>query len=89
VLAQLAKGSAVEEEDVLDLINNEFEKEVTHSRGFILDLPFEYNKYWIETLISNRVNLPKIECRYFTHVLQTDQTEEQWKYFTTSLMEKP
>lgn len=62
---------------------------MTHSRGFILDLPFEYNKYWIETLISNRIYLPKIECRYFTHILQTEQTEEQWKFFTSSLMEKP
>lgn len=75
ILAELQKGVAVEDEDVLDLINNELEKEFTQSRGFILDLPFEYNKYWIEVLIGNRIYLPKIECRSFTHIVQTDQTE--------------
>jgi adenylate/nucleoside-diphosphate kinase len=54
-----------------------------------LDLPFEYNKFWIENLINNRIYLPKIECRSFTHIIQIDQTEDQWKHFTSSLMEKP
>ena len=40
-------------------------------------------------MIGNKIYLPKIECRSFTHVIQTDQTEEQWKYFTSTLMEKP
>ena len=47
ILVELEKGKAVDEEDVLELINGELEKDFTHSRGFILDLPFEYNKYWI------------------------------------------
>jgi hypothetical protein len=56
----LSKGNAVEEEDVLDLINNELEKEITQSRGFIVDLPFEYNKFWVDVLVGNRIYLPKI-----------------------------
>ena len=58
---------------MLDLLNNQLEKELTKSRGFILDLPFEYNKFWIEVLISNRLYLPKVECRFFTHAIEIQQ----------------
>lgn len=40
IVEDLAMGKAVDEEDVLDLINNELEKDFTQSRGFIIDLPF-------------------------------------------------
>ena len=60
VLSEIQNGNAVDDEDMLDLLNNELEKDLTQSRGFILDLPFEYNKYWIEVLINNRLRLPKI-----------------------------
>lgn len=40
IVEDLALGKTVDEEDVLDLINSELEKELTQSRGFILDLPF-------------------------------------------------
>lgn len=71
MVEDLNAGKPVQEEDVLDLINNELEKDYTKSRGFILDLPFEYKKYWIEVVISNRISLPKINCRFFTHIIQT------------------
>lgn len=33
--------------------------------------------------------MPKIECRFFTHILEVEQSEEQWKQFIGSVMEKP
>lgn len=69
ILGQLQNGNAVEDEDMLDLLNNQLEKDFTKSRGFIVDLPFEYNKFWIEVLVNNRLCLPKVECRFFTHVV--------------------
>jgi len=66
----------------LDLINNELEKDLTQSRGFILDLPFEYNKYWIDAVIRNKLTLPKLNCRFFTHIMQVEQTDEEWKHFS-------
>ena len=74
MLEELNNGKAASDEDILDLINAEFDNITTHSKGFILDLPFEYNKFWIDNLINNRIYLPKIDCRYFTHVLQLKQT---------------
>jgi adenylate/nucleoside-diphosphate kinase len=54
-----------------------------------LDLPFEYRRYWADALISNKLILPKINCRFFTHIIQVEQTDEQWKHFSEGLMLKP
>ena len=40
-------------------------------------------------LVNNRLYLPKVECRFFTHVIEIEQTEEQWKHFVSTIMEKP
>ena len=61
----------------------------TASKGYILDLPLEYNKNdWIDIIISNRLYTPKVGCRYFSHVIELEQTDDEWKYFSKLVMEK-
>lgn len=88
-MEQLEKGSRVEEEDILDLLNLELRKDVTISRGFILDLPLEYSSFWHEAIISNRVKLPKMGCRFFNRVIEIDQSEEEWAHFVSGLLVNP
>lgn len=52
-------------------------------------MPFDYDSYWVQCLTSNRLILPKINCRFFTHIIQIEQSDEQWRHFSQGIMEKP
>ena len=89
VLEDLQQGKAVSDGDLLDLLNSEMKNPATASKGYILDLPLEYNKNdWIDIIISNRLYTPKVGCRYFSHVIELEQTDDEWKYFSKLVMEK-
>ena len=38
------------------------------NKGFILDLPIE-NSFWVNSILGNKLQLPKLDCRYFTHTI--------------------
>ena len=44
------------------------------NKGFILDLPID--AYWSEAILSGKLHLPCIDCRYFTHLIELHYTEE-------------
>lgn len=89
VLEDLQQGRAVSEGDLLDLLNAEMKNPATASKGFILDLPLEYGKNdWMDLITSNRLYVPKVNCRYFSHVIELEQTDEEWRYFSKLVMEK-
>ena len=70
IIEDLQQGKAVNEGDLLDLLNAEMKNPATASKGYILDLPFEYGRVdWIDIIISNRLYTPKVGCRYFSHVI--------------------
>ena len=73
----------------MDLINIELKKPSTQSRGFILDLPIEYTSFWAKAIVSNRIYTPKVGCRFFNRVIEIQQTEEEWAFFTKGIMQKP
>ena len=43
---------------------------MTQSRGFILDLPFEYSGFWYKAIVGNKIYTPKIDCRFFNRIIQ-------------------
>lgn len=89
VLEDLQQGRAVNEADLLDLLNAEMKNPATGSKGYILDLPLEYGKNdWLEAITSNKLYTPKIGCRYFSHVIELEQTDDEWRYFARLVMEK-
>lgn len=50
------------------LLNKELDLDAPKNKGFILDLPLE-EPYWVNSILGNKLILPKIGCRYFTHVV--------------------
>jgi len=62
---------------------------VTASKGYILDLPLEYGKNdWTDAIISNRLYTPKVGCRYFSNIIELEQTDDEWRYFSRQVLEK-
>ena len=52
-------------------------------------MPIEYTNFWTKAIVSNRVYTPKVGCRFFNRVIEIQQTEEEWAYFTKGIMQKP
>ena len=73
VLSFLQKGIPITQISLLELVNKELSQDVTATKGFILDIPLttgpHSNYDWVEAIISNRVKLPRIQCRYFSHII--------------------
>jgi adenylate/nucleoside-diphosphate kinase len=90
IIEDLSLGKTVDPGDLLDILNEEMKNPATASKGFILDLPLDYpsKTNWVDLIINNKLHTPKINCRYFSHVIELEQTDEEWKYFLKAVMEK-
>ena len=65
------------------MLNIELQLDVVKNKGYILNIPLEY---WAESIL--RLRLPKLGCRYFSHVIILDQSDEDVKKFARGIMEK-
>lgn len=88
LIAQLEKGHFPSEEDILDLLNREMKSTQTLTQGFVLDLPLE-SYDWVGRILNNELFTPKIKCQYFSHIVELQQTDEEWKWFVEGLKEDP
>lgn len=77
---------------MLDLVNNELKHHLAINKGFILDLPLcnrAYEFSWIDAIVRNKVLLPKIGCRYFSHIIEFEHSDEEVLEFMEKHMENP
>ena len=77
----LGRGQGIPAETLLELLNLELSQDVTRTKGFVLDIPLnsglkhEFN--WVEAIVTYKVKLPRIQCRYFSHLVEFQQTDEE------------
>jgi len=43
---------------------------------------------WVDAIIKGKVKLPRIGCRYFSHVIDLDASDSDVIKFASALMEK-
>eukprot|EP00828_Plagiopyla_frontata_P023696 TRINITY_DN3029_c0_g1_i10.p1 TRINITY_DN3029_c0_g1~~TRINITY_DN3029_c0_g1_i10.p1 ORF type:complete len:1472 (-),score=263.93 TRINITY_DN3029_c0_g1_i10:1139-5554(-) len=78
IIEDLRNGQAIEQSKLIKLVNKALSEKSVAMRGYILDLPLSVgtNKFcWIDAILNNHVILPKIKCRYFTHIIELDDTD--------------
>ena len=78
IIEDLRNGKVIEQAKLIKLINKALSEKSIAMRGYILDLPLNLgvNKFsWIDAILNNRLILPKIKCRYFTHIIELDDSE--------------
>lgn len=53
------------------------------NKGFILDIPlYESVKFsWVEEIFKKTLKIPKIKTRYFSHVIELENSDEEVIYF--------
>ena len=69
----MRNGKRVEDTKLIKLVNKALAEKSVAMRGFVLDLPLgfsENNFCWVDAILTNKVILPKIQCRYFTHIVE-------------------
>lgn len=80
IIEDLRNGKTIEQAKLIKLINKTLSEKSIAMRGYILDLPLglDGNKFsWVDAILNNRVTLPKIKCRYFTHIIELDDQDEE------------
>ena len=80
IIEDLRNGKVIEQAKLIKLINKALSEKSIAMRGYILDLPLNLgvNKFsWIDAILNNRLILPKIKCRYFTHIIELDDSEQE------------
>ncbi|CAD8103243.1 unnamed protein product [Paramecium sonneborni] len=87
VFDSLRFGRELTQEQLESLFNVELSQDLPKNKGYILDLPLE-NIFWVNSILSNKMILPKIGCRYFTHVVNLYQSDEDVLHFASKIMEK-
>jgi len=59
----------------------------------VLDLPLEYSSSdtfdWVGAIISGKLFLPKLKCRYFSHLIELQAQDQDVLMFASEIMEKP
>ena len=76
---------------MINLLNLALGNDATFNKGYILDLPLTFSEGqvdWIDSIIKNKVILPKQGCRYFSHIIEFNNTDEDALHFATNIMEK-
>lgn len=43
----------------------------------------------MEAIVSGRLYLPRIQCRYFSHIVEFETSDEEVRAFSSGLMERP
>lgn len=73
---------------MIDLLNIEMKSTAVSTQGFILDLPLE-SYDWLNKILNSDLYTPKIKCQYFSHIIELEQTQEEWNWFIQGLKEDP
>lgn len=87
----LQSGKSIAPDNLLDLLNFELSFDPVFNKGFILDLPLAHmpgSIDWVDAIIKGKVKLPRIGCRYFSHVIDLDASDSDVIKFASALMEK-
>ncbi|EGR31735.1 hypothetical protein IMG5_103090 [Ichthyophthirius multifiliis] len=90
IVKELLEGKSISGNNLIELINNELQNDLPQNKGFILDVPLCFSQGevdWIDAIIKNKVALPKIGCRYFSHIIEFSCEDDDVLKFGGSVME--
>lgn len=81
IVEDLKNGRKIENGKLVKLVNKALAEKSVAMRGFVLDLPLgaadEDGFCWVDAILTNKIILPKIQCRYFSHIVELDDTDEE------------
>ena len=89
MIDNLKDGQEVSDEDMLNLLNEAFASHLPRLKGFILDLPFEINDFWLNALKNNQLQIPRYLNRPFTHVIKLNNSDTATLYQQEGIYESP
>ncbi len=89
MLDDLKAGQEVSDEAMLQLLNEAFALPGPRIKGFILDLPYEVNAFWLECLKNNRIQIPRFQNRQFTHVIELRNSDSAVQFNQAQIFESP
>ncbi|KAL4506760.1 hypothetical protein ABPG72_001181 [Tetrahymena utriculariae] len=91
ILAELQEGKSISNQNLINLVNYELSFEEPSNKGYVLDLPLTFDQdqvNWVDCIIKNQVQLPRIGCRYFSHIIQFETSDDDIIKFASGIMEK-
>jgi len=91
VVQSLRAGHQVERADMLEMLNAKLGESQTLIRGFVLDLPLETadGEFWLSCLTLNKLKMPKVRNRPFSHVIEFVNSARSVLNHIDSIYESP
>ena len=85
----MKNGQEVADNDMLQLLNEAFALPAPRIKGFILDLPYEVNAFWLDCLKNNKIHIPRYLNRQFTHVIELRNSDTAVQHNQEGIFESP
>jgi len=91
VLQTLKQGNHVDKQNLLEMLNAKFAETPTLIRGFVLDLPLDTSEgeFWLQSIALNKLKIPKIKNRPFSHIIEFVNSERAVVNHLDSIYESP
>ena len=89
IVADLTSGNAISNKNLLQLLNIQLSNAKTSLKGYVLDLPlYETKEFcWADEILDGRLKIPRIGHKYFSHVIEFINDDEEVFFHTSKLSE--
>jgi len=89
IINELKSGSSISNDSLLELMNLSLDDPLVSIKGFILDIPLidSVDFSWISQILNGNLRIPQILCRYFTHVINLEVSDQEVLNFAENIRE--